>query len=405
MNQVSKSVAVKKKSCPHCGNNPTSHVQAWIDSSVCVVMSPVSQKLLDTYFGQALFTLTEYIIKGALMVFLTTRIARFDADHSLIVSERGKVLSDEIQARGNWKMETLLVFGKVTDAYRITFPSGFKMFFSGLPRLGKNADIGAGWIDDKALLKQRLMERGVAVSRGKGVSSWAEAEQCFHALQKPLIVKPRLGSRGRHTTTHIHDVNDLKRAFTIARQLGKFVIVEEHLTGSVYRATVIDGVLAGVLAGEPPRVTGDGGHTIEELITLKNETRPKRVSAVEITEYTRVFLKRQNYTLESILPNGETIDLSEKIGLSYGGKSIEITPHVHPKLRTELEKAAAAVQDALLGFDFITTDVSVDPDTVRWGIIECNTVPFINLHHDPLEGEPVNVAAKLLDYLERKMAQ
>jgi D-alanine-D-alanine ligase-like ATP-grasp enzyme len=60
------------------------------------------------------------------------------------------------------------------------------------------------------------------------------------------------------------------------------------------------------------------------------------------------------------------------------------------------------VNDPVLGFDFITEDISSDPKNTRWGIIECNAVPFINLHHDPLEGEPINVAGKLWDYIAKK---
>ncbi len=66
-----------------------------------------------------------------------------------------------------------------------------------------------------------------------------------------------------------------------------------------------------------------------------------------------------------------------------------------------LEKAARVVDDPVLGFDFISLDITRDPDTVRWGIIECNAMPFINLHHDPLEGKPVNVAGLLWDYVLR----
>ncbi len=394
--------SLKQNSCPYCGNNPTSHFNAWIDSSVCVVMNPLSQKLLETQFGMLLFGFTNYIISGTLKGFLMFRIARFDSDISLITSDRGRVLATEAVSRG-WKMETMKVFGKVTDAYRITHPNGTTFFFSGLPRLGSNADIVAGWIDDKALLKERLQSGGVHVSKGKSFSKLKEAEEYFHTAEKPIIIKPRLGSRGRHTTTKVTDIDDFKRAFRIAKQLGNYVVVEEHLIGSVYRATVIDGELAGVLAGDPPRITGDGVHTILELIGIKNKHKHERMGDVHISAQLVTFLKRQGYTLETVLPDAVLIDLSEKIGLSYGGKSREVTPDVHPKLRTELEQAARIVNDPLLGFDFITTDVSADPGTVRWGIIECNTVPFINLHHDPLEGEPVNVAGKVIDYLQRRM--
>ena len=107
-------------------------------------------------------------------------------------------------------------------------------------------------------------------------------------------------------------------------------------------------------------------------------------------------------TLESVLPEGQCIDVSEKIGLSYGGCSREDTVCTHDKLKDELTKAALATRDPLLGFDFISPDITADPDTVKWGIIECNSVPFINLHHDPLEGVPVNVAAAVWDFIEKE---
>lgn len=367
------------------------------------MLNPLTEKVLETRLGKLVFSFTNYLIKWTLALALLLRIARFDDDRSLVVSDRGRVLLDEAYARG-WKMETLRVFGKVTDVFKLTTPLGKSLVFNGLPRVnGIHDDVLTGWIDDKALLKERLFRESVPVSYGRSFARWADAEEYFKTANKPLIVKPRLGSRGRHTTTHITNMEDFKRAFEIGKQMGRHVIVEEHLIGSVYRGTVIDGVLVGVLAGDPPRITGDGVHTIRELIDSKNANRHERVKDVTITDRTETFLKRLGYTPDTILESGITIDLSEKIGLSYGGNAREVTPEVHPKLHKELERAGQIVGDPFLGFDFISTDISADPDTVKWGIIECNTVPFINLHHDPLEGEPINAAAAVLDYVERKI--
>ena len=392
-----------KPACPHCGNNPVSHFLARFDSTASIIMEPVSQSFFRTKLGIFCVVFVEGMLSAVNQMFLFLGIAKFDSENSDGVSERGQVLMEEARSRG-WYMGMLRISGKATDQYKIVTSSGHKHIFIGLPRLGGSADILIGWIDDKALLKQFLTVNNIAVSKGGSFTKWEEAEKHFDTVSGPLIVKPRLGSRGRHTTTHITTKEDLKKAFYIAKQLGRFVGVEEHLVGSVYRGTVIDGVLAGVLAGDPPRITGDGTHTISELIVQKNQNRHSRVAEVKHTPELNIFLERLNYMLDTVLAAGVTIDLTEKIGLSYGGNARDVTPVVHPKLRLELERAAKVIGDPFLGFDFITTDVSVDPDTIKWGIIECNTVPFINLHHHPLEGEPINVAKMVLDYFERKVS-
>ena len=50
-----------------------------------------------------------------------------------------------------------------------------------------------------------------------------------------------------------------------------------------------------------------------------------------------------------------------------------------------------------VGFDFIIPNISKSWQEQKCGFIEVNSLPFINLHHDPLLGQPINVAAKVWD--------
>ena len=88
-----------------------------------------------------------------------------------------------------------------------------------------------------------------------------------------MIVKPRAGSRGRHTTTYVTTEAELKTAFRIAKKLCYWVMVEEQLMGPVYRGTVINFQTVGVLRGDCPFVEGDGVQTVAELVAGKN-SRP-----------------------------------------------------------------------------------------------------------------------------------
>jgi cyanophycin synthetase len=75
---------------------------------------------------------------------------------------------------------------------------------------------------------------------------------------------------------------------------------------------------------------------------------------------------------------------------------------VHPKLREYLERAAAALGVPIVGFDLIIKDPEGDPEIQEWGIIEANSLPFIDLHYLPLHGEPSNVAAHVWDLWNEK---
>jgi D-alanine-D-alanine ligase-like ATP-grasp enzyme len=394
------STPVSKPACLKCGNNPTSHFAARLDAFLYLGLNPMVGWFLRTPLARPLV----WVLDEGFLLFLyllrVSHVAKFVPVTTVLTSDRGQVLADEAKARG-YIFEVLQIGPRFQDTYRVTFKDGRRLVFGGLPRVDRVNMVSSNWMDDKWLMKQCLMKGNVPVSRGRSVYSWRGAKAVFNSVDKPVIVKPRFGSRGRHTTTFVSTLADLKTAYTSARELSWPVIVEEHLTGSVYRATCVDGKLVGILAGDPPRITGDGVHTIAELIATKNATRDVRVGEVKLNEKLTAFLARQQYTLDTVLPAGLRIDLTEKIGLSYGGCSREDTAVTHPKLKAELARAATVVGDPLLGFDFIAPDITADPDTMKWGIIECNSVPFINLHHDPLEGTPINAAAAVWDWIER----
>ncbi|MES2966189.1 MAG: hypothetical protein V4668_00205 [Patescibacteria group bacterium] len=390
-----------KAQCLYCGNNPTSHSMSKMDSWLFLTLDPLGQWFLKTWLGAVILWGIDKLFLGFLALGTRFGFMYFAPVPSDLDSDRGKVLIDEANARG-YKTEVLYMFGKIHDSYRVTFPTGQALIFEGVPRLSRVNAMTSSWLDDKAQMKRCLQKHSVPVPHGASVTTWSQAKKLFSTLEKPVIIKPRFGSRGRHTTTNISTLEDFRMAFTRAKQLCVQVIVEEHYVGSVYRATCVEGKLAGVLGGDPPRITGDGVSTIARLVEQKNATKPDRVGLVRLTDKHNEFLRLQGYTLDSVLEKGITIDLIEKIGLSYGGSSAEVTDVTHPALVLELERAAVAVSDPLVGFDFITTSVEADPATVRWGIIECNSVPFINLHHDPLLGTPVNVAGKVWDWVERE---
>jgi cyanophycin synthetase len=389
-----------KPICPYCGPEPVMHWMFWVNEAISAPMHPLDRLMSGSFIHQAWDLGSPWFAKAFFATLRLFGFSSFNYDRKAITSPRAVVLWAEAERRGI-KMRSIRAFGKEIDCYEAYVNGGWKLF-NGLPRpLPKNDD-ALWWLDDKAILKKKLSAAGVPVPKGAAALTTYGALRIFNKIDKPVIVKPRFGSRGRHTLTFLKTKEDLVQAFRIARKLCPYVIVEEHLEGDVYRGTVVDGKLVGVLGAAPPRVTGNGKSTIEELIKEKDAARLEGMGLIRMNSHTHEFLARLGLKVTDVLPEGKTIDLTEKIGVRYGGTSTEVTKDVHPKIKETLEKAARVLKNPILGFDFIISDITKDPSSEKWGIIECNSMPFINLHYDPLFGETNNVAKYVWDMAEAK---
>lgn len=386
------------KSCPYCGNNPISHGSAKLTSLVSDLFAPVERRVASSRPFRSIATETQASLPLFLRTLEAVGIARFSGDPSTARFARARFLWEEAEARGI-RMESVRILNHPADAYRATV-HGSTIYFVAIPRPRTTESGSEFWLDDKLELKKTLSAAGIPVPCGNAFTRFEPLRRYFAELEKPAVLKPRLGSRGRHTTTNIYTESDLRRAFDIAKQISRTVVLEEHLVGSVFRATLVGGELVGVLEGMPPRVTGNGKDGIMQLVERKNVARHPNVSAVALGETHREFLARTGRSFDTILKNGETIDLLEKIGISYGGSSREVTDSTHPETKRILTEAARILNDPLIGFDFIIPDIAASPHGQKWGIIECNSRPFINLHHDPIEGTPLNAARRVWDYVE-----
>jgi cyanophycin synthetase len=380
------------KSCIYCGNNPVSHPVHKFYESIDILLSPIRRIVLQSWFGQFTDKLSTAVALGIFHLLKPLGLIQINTDIANIPYDRAKVLWEEAQKRG-LVIEEIKLFGRSIDLYRFQ-SHGKYLYYMGLPRMEKVANSNLTWIDDKYLLKKKLLANHLPVSPGGSFTRFSQVLKAFDVLEKPLIVKPRAGSRGRHTTTLIYTKEDLKQAFKIAKQLCFWVVVEEHLFGDVQRATMVGGKLIGILGGSSPQITGDGIHTILELIKIKDAARLEKQKEIKINPY---FLNRLGFKLDSVLEKDKTVTLSEKIGVNYGGTSYDCTDETHPDTKKMLEEVAEVLDISIIGLDFIIPDITKSYKEQKCGIIECNGAPFIQLHYDPLYGKTIPAAKYVWD--------
>lgn len=383
-------------SCPDCGAAPTNHAVAWLSVYLREYMAPFERVVFPKLSAQFMERAYSAIMRTFQFLRLgKTTYAPTDKD-----TWRARVLWDEAIRRGI-AMEEFHFLGVGQDLFFATF-DGTTRCFDGLPRPYGGSSDALEWMDNKAEMRKRFAAADIPIARGGVARTPKEASVLFDSLEKPVIVKPKIGSRSRHTTTGLNDVDTFQKACACAWQISPWVLIEEELTGPVFRATIVGGNLVAIMRRDPAAVIGDGVHTVSELAAIEN-ARPERHGPLFHAVPTSgadadAFLKHQQLTWDSVPEKNVIVHLGMKTSRGVGGSTTDVTSIAHPDNRELLMSVGTLLGDSLVGIDFIMADITRSwKEQGKAGIIECNSMPFIDLHHYPLNGEPINVAGALWD--------
>ncbi|HVU75845.1 MAG TPA: ATP-grasp domain-containing protein, partial [Candidatus Paceibacterota bacterium] len=247
----------KTGTCADCGNSPVNHIESYINNTLTVWSGG---------FGGTMGAVVNWIEPLFYRFLASLPFSRFSTDVTKAVTYRSQVVWEEALRRGI-EMQQLVFFGMPTEIYRAR-RDGRWHYFQSLPVSQREA--GWDWIDDKYRLKRLLSEAGIPTPRAVAVTNFPQALAAMRSMETAVVVKPRIGSRGRHTTVNVRTEAELQEAFRSAKRLCRYVVIEEYMEGSICRATVVDGKLAGFFQAFPPRVVGDGIFSIRDLVAEAN---------------------------------------------------------------------------------------------------------------------------------------
>ncbi|MFW6264054.1 MAG: cyanophycin synthetase [Cyanobacteriota bacterium] len=273
---------------------------------------------------------------------------------------------------------------------------------------GHSGILGVELACDKESTKTILREAGVPVPRGTVIQYFNELEDAIAEVGGyPIVLKPLDGNHGRGITINIDNWEDAQTAYDLASSASKTrsVIVERYYAGSDHRVLVINGKVIAVSERIPAHVIGNGKATIEELIEQTN-LDPNRgdghdnvLTKITIDQTVLDVLKRQGYTLDTILNNGEIAYLRATANLSTGGIAIDRTDEIHPENIWLAERVAKIIGLDIAGIDVVTPDITKPLRDVDGVIVEVNAAPGFRMHVCPSEGLPRNVAAPVMEML------
>lgn len=227
------------------------------------------------------------------------------------------------------------------------------------------------------------------------------------ALTYPIVMKPIAGQHGKQVVVGISDLAEAEQHF---KQYNQPVLFEEMLQGTEYRVVCVNYTFVAAAYRKPAFVTGDGKSSIQELIDQKNQhpwrgkghTSP--LTEIVADEKVIANLAEKNLTLNSILDPNQEVFLRKTNNLSTGGEPHEVTDQVHPDNKKVFEQIARACDLSILGIDFMCQDISRPvSDQTGYGVIEVNASPGLRMHHYPIQGQPQDVAGRILDYCQEQL--
>ncbi|MBI2483114.1 hypothetical protein HYV74_02965 [Candidatus Uhrbacteria bacterium] len=395
-------------SCDACGPSPTNHRVDWFVNYTTDVLDIVDRfgYRVGRSGGARARAMAVAVRRALLWMGERLRVLHWESTDASALPSRIRLVVERVQIRG-WRVERLRCLGQRMHIFRASREAAAHRYWEVLPR--GNTRIRESIIDDKALVKHCLAQAGIPVPHWRVVRTVRDARRAAQAIRYPLVVKPRSGSLSRHTTVGVCDEGALVTAFRSAQMLDWKVLLEEQLPGAVYRATIVAGRCAAVCRRLPPSVTGDGKRTIAELLVERNaDARRGARGDVRSThhqfhgdETTIEILRTQGKMWSSVPAAGERVDLHEKVTLGYGCDIEDVTDVVHAETRELFVRIAETLGADLVGIDFIIPEIRQSWRAQRCGVIECNTLPSIDMHHAPTHGTPRDVAGALVDILLR----
>lgn len=391
--------------CSECGEAPVSHAlhkaQFRFEAALSALLLPI-MILGERAVDLALFFRLDAAVPRVSELLARCGLGAMHHAWTAHDSIRTKALF-EGAARAGVRLRHFRFFNSTRDGFFIAEQEGKLLVFSTLPRPRRSRSASLDWMDDKGVLKDFLIRHGIPTAEGGIATTQGEALALYRRVQPPVVVKPHHGTRGRHTTIGVRSERELVRAFAIAHELTPWVVVEKELSGMLYRITLIGGEVAAVATRDFPHVVGDGVSTIAALLEEENRD-PRRDNfaffTIERTERADAQLRAQGVAWDSIPAKGQRVILNDKVSRLHGTVTVDVTDSVHPDNRALFERIAGLLGDPLIGVDFIMQDIARPWSEQRGcGLVECNAMPYIDLHHYPYEGKPRDIAARLWEYV------
>jgi D-alanine-D-alanine ligase-like ATP-grasp enzyme len=202
-----------------------------------------------------------------------------------------------------------------------------------------------------------------------------DAIACFKASGGSAFVKPLAGSRGDFAQA-VHDEAALVRYLDEVAKYYDAVLIQPIVEGIEYRVFLLDDDAIYCARKYPPFVSGDGVHTVRELLAFHNDAlRSRGLSPAAIPDH--------EPSLDAVPAKGERREIPGRMNLSAGGTMVLAAAPSETAI--ELARQAARALGLRIAAVDMFVDIGGDPEAIA--VIEVNSNPAIRLLEDSNRGD------------------
>jgi cyanophycin synthetase len=291
-------------------------------------------------------------------------------------------------------------YSRMTDGSMVRFGWGSKQRRIQAAEIDATSAIAEAIAHDKELSKRLLHAAGVPVPRGRAVRDADDAWKAAQDVGLPVVVKPLDGNQGKGVTVNILNEAHLRAAYAVATEFRDTVLVERYLPGNDFRLLVVGDKLVAAARRDPPKVVGDGVHTVTQLVDMVNAD-PRRgdghatsLTKIRFDDIARSCLRSQGFEADAIPEKGQRVNLRNNANLSTGGSATDVTDDVHPDVAARAVTAAHMVGLHICGVDLVCDSILRPIEEQGGGVVEVNAAPGLRMHLSPSfgKGRPVGEA-------------
>jgi cyanophycin synthetase len=235
---------------------------------------------------------------------------------------------------------------------------------------------------DKRLAYRVLNMAGCPVPRQIPVTTVEQANAAAIQIGFPVVLKPADRERGEGVVLDITSAEAVELGFNQAQKYSKSLVVEEQIPGTCHRIFVANGKARSAHVRYPLQVTGDGIHSIAELVEQENRSLEKRAlflrpKPLVLDEVAMALLKAAGKNKDSVPASGEYVPLRRVESIAEGGRAVDVIDKIHPDNLDLAEMAARLTGLDIAGIDIISTDIAVPWHQNGAMVNEVNFAPMV----------------------------